>query len=75
MAPATDTRLAAAYRADVLPLTRVRVMLGLFVTGLVLSGLTAFPLEAETRLLANLLHADWSSAPDRCSSPIAASGS
>jgi hypothetical protein len=33
--------------------TRVRVWLILFVTGLVLSGVTAFPLETETRLLAN----------------------
>jgi hypothetical protein len=43
-------------------LTRVRFWLVLFVFGLVVSGVTAFPLEAETRLLARLLHADW--APD-----------
>jgi hypothetical protein len=40
-------------------------MLILFLVGLVLSGLTAFPLEAETRLLARLLHADWSPAAER----------
>jgi hypothetical protein len=33
-------------------LARVRAWLILFVVGLVLSGVTAFPLEAETRLLA-----------------------
>jgi len=35
-------------------LTRVRVWLVVFVVGLVVSGLTAFPLESETRLLARL---------------------
>lgn len=33
----------------------IRVLLGLFVAGLVLSGLTAFPLETELRWLASLL--------------------
>lgn len=46
-------------------LTRVRAWLVVFVIGLVLSGVTAFPLEAESRLLVNLLHADWSPAPER----------
>jgi hypothetical protein len=46
-------------------ITRVRVWLVLFVVGLVFSGVTAFPLEAESRLLANLLHAAWSPAPER----------
>jgi hypothetical protein len=45
-------------------LTRVRVWLVVFVTGLVLSGVTAFPLESETRLLLRLLRADWSPAPE-----------
>ena len=36
-------------------LTRVRLWLVVFVTGLVVSGVTAFPLEAETRLLARVL--------------------
>jgi hypothetical protein len=40
-------------------LTRVRLWLVVFVTGLVVSGVTAFPLEAETRLLARLLDGDW----------------
>jgi len=45
-------------------LTRTRVWLTLFVIGLVLSGVTAFPLEWDTRLLLGLLHADWSPAPE-----------
>ena len=45
-------------------LTRVRVWLVVFVIGLVVSGVTAFPLESETRLLAKLVHADWSPAPE-----------
>ena len=36
-------------------LTRVRVWLVLFVVGLVLSGVTAFPLEWETRVLLDVL--------------------
>lgn len=44
-------------------LTRTRVWLGVFVVGLVLSGVTAFPLEAESRLLLTLANADWSPAP------------
>jgi hypothetical protein len=38
-------------------LTRIRVWLVVFVVGLVVSGVTAFPLVTETRLLAELLHA------------------
>ncbi|MFK3980699.1 hypothetical protein ACI2K4_10030 [Micromonospora sp. NPDC050397] len=45
-------------------LTRIRAWLVVFVVGLVLSGVTAFPLEAESRLLVRLLHADWSPAPE-----------
>lgn len=45
-------------------LTRIRAWLIVFVVGLVLSGVTAFPLEAESRLLVRLLHADWSPAPE-----------
>jgi hypothetical protein len=45
-------------------ITRVRVWLILFIVGLILSGVTAFPLESETRLLVSLLHADWSPAPE-----------
>ena len=36
-------------------LRRYRVVLGLFITGLVLSGLTAFPLLHELRLMASWL--------------------
>lgn len=39
-------------------LTRIRFWLVLFVVGLVVSGVTAFPLEAETRLLVRLVDAD-----------------
>jgi hypothetical protein len=39
-------------------LTRVRVWLALFVVGLVLSGVTAFPLEWETRVLLDVLRSD-----------------
>lgn len=45
-------------------LTRIRFWLVLFVIGLIVSGVTAFPLESETRLLVRLLHADWSPAPE-----------
>jgi hypothetical protein len=37
-------------------LTRVRIWLVVFVVGLVVSGITAFPLEWESRLLVDLLH-------------------
>lgn len=45
-------------------LLRIRVWLVLFVIGLIVSGVTAFPLESEAGLLVRLLHADWSPAPD-----------
>jgi len=38
-------------------LRRIRVALGVFIAGLVLSGLTAFPLATEVRWLAAALHA------------------
>jgi hypothetical protein len=38
-------------------LTRIRAWLVVFTAGLVLSGVTAFPLVTETRLLADLAHA------------------
>jgi hypothetical protein len=38
-------------------ITRIRVWLAVFVVGLVVSGLTAFPLVTETRLLSGVLHA------------------
>ncbi|MBS2534257.1 hypothetical protein KGQ20_15915 [Catenulispora sp. NF23] len=37
-------------------LRRIRLWLALFITGLVLSGVTAFPLETETRWLSAWLH-------------------
>ncbi len=38
------------------PLRSIRAWLGVFIAGLVLSGLTAFPLVTETRWLVGLLH-------------------
>jgi hypothetical protein len=46
-------------------LTRIRCWLVVFVIGLVLSGVTAFPLVAETGLLVRVVHAGWSPLPDR----------
>lgn len=51
------------YAAVVSTLTRARAWLIVFVAGLILSGVTAFPLEAETGVLVHLLHADGSPAP------------
>jgi hypothetical protein len=44
-------------RAD--HLRRIRICLGVFIAGLVLSGLTAFPLVTELRWLHAALHANW----------------
>jgi hypothetical protein len=41
--------------SDAAELRRIRGWLGFFVSALVLSGLTAFPLETETRLLAAVI--------------------
>lgn len=40
-------------------LRHIRVWLGVFIVGLVLSGLTAFPLPTELRWLVGLLHQSW----------------
>ena len=40
-------------------LRHIRICLGVFIAGLVLSGLTAFPLQTELRWLAALLHQSW----------------
>jgi hypothetical protein len=40
-------------------LRHIRIWLGVFIAGLVLSGLTAFPLQTELRWLAALLHQSW----------------
>jgi hypothetical protein len=42
---------------------KIRIWLILFVAALVVSGLTAFPLESETRLLSVLLRQSWSPVP------------
>ena len=41
------------------PVRRIRVWLVVFMTGLVLSGVTAFPLESELRWAVGLLHSQW----------------
>ena len=41
---------------------RVKVWLWIFIVGLVLSGLTAFPLETEIRAFAKFVHADANAA-------------
>lgn len=43
---------------------RCRVALGVFMAGLVLSGLTAFPLPAELRLLSSMLGIPETASPD-----------
>jgi len=52
-------------------LTRIRWLVGLFIAGLVISGATAIPLDAEVRWLVRLTGArevlaatDWCSWPD-----------
>ena len=42
---------------------KIRIWLVLFMMALVLSGLTAFPLEIELRIASSVLHAGWSPAP------------
>src|SRR5580698_2990340 len=37
----------------------IRIWLGVFIVGLVLSGLTAFPLQTELRWLVAVLHLGW----------------
>jgi len=45
-------------------ITRYRIVLGLFMVGLVLSGITAFPLAWELNLITKALGIDPSAAPD-----------
>jgi hypothetical protein len=40
-------------------LRRIRIWLGVFIAGLVLSGVTAFPLQTESRWVNAVLHQDW----------------
>jgi hypothetical protein len=40
-------------------LARIRFWLGVFIVGLVLSGVTAFPLQSELGSLVRLLHTSW----------------
>jgi hypothetical protein len=48
---------APELKSRVQLLRSVRIWLSLFITGLILSGITAFPLEQETRWLASFLDA------------------
>jgi hypothetical protein len=41
------------------PIRRIRFWLAVFIVGLVLSGITAFPLQSELGWLVTLLHAGW----------------
>lgn len=38
---------------------RIRLWLGVFIVGLVLSGITAFPLQTELGWMVSMLHAQW----------------
>jgi hypothetical protein len=40
-------------------LRRIRLWLAVFIVGLILSGITAFPLETELSRLVFILHKDW----------------
>lgn len=40
-------------------LLRLRLWLGAFIAGLILSGVTAFPLESEIRLTVSMLRSHW----------------
>src|SRR5690242_11148484 len=51
MIPVLTTRPKPTQQAELLLLRRIRVWIVLFIIGLVLSGLTAFPLEWETGVL------------------------
>jgi hypothetical protein len=50
--------MSASATMDAWTLRRIRLVLSLFIAGLVLSGITAFPLEWELGLLARWLDAD-----------------
>src|SRR5882672_8817539 len=50
--------MATVSDADQLVLRRLRWVLGLFVLGLVASGVTAFPLTLELKLLTSMLGGD-----------------
>lgn len=52
-------------------LTRIRFWLVVFIVGIVISGVTAFPLEWESGLLVRALHASWSPAPEQLPTLVA----
>ena len=56
----------SAGRADdaVRILVAIRFWITVLVAGLVVSGVTAFPLLLELRAASSLLHAEWSVAPE-----------
>jgi len=57
----SDQGVAATRSRD---LFWIRVWLGVFIAGLVVSGVTAFPLPEELWLASAVLHAEWSPFPD-----------
>jgi hypothetical protein len=61
MESVTDT---ASEVGELRLIRRVRVLLVLFVIGLILSGLTAFPLDRELRILSSMLGIDPQTSPD-----------
>ena len=56
-APKLTTLLISMTQSD--HLRRIRFWLAVFIIGLVLSGITAFPLETELSWLVSILHAGW----------------
>lgn len=62
--PATSTNstivsYSVRYMAPTDHLARIRFWLAVFIVGLVLSGVTAFPLQSELNWLVPLLHTSW----------------
>lgn len=55
--PKLTTLLISMTQSD--HLRRIRFFLAVFIIGLVLSGITAFPLETELCWLVSILHAGW----------------
>lgn len=52
----TESASAIQGAAEAAVIRRIRILVGLFVVGLVLSGVTAFPLGVEARALDRFLH-------------------
>ena len=59
-----DERAAGGADDEARLLRAIRFWIGVLVAGLVVSGLTAFPLLLEMRVASSLLHAEWSIVPE-----------